>query len=731
MAHPGFPDPPSPSRPLRRRVLLSVGALGVSCVTTQLVLMRELLCAFAGNELVLGAILGNWLLLMGLGAGLTRTACQVARPATAFLWGQVLVAMLPPIQIFALRALRDTVFVRGAEVGIIGSSLGSLVLLAPFCLVAGALLPLACNMASGDTLGGQRPPGMAQVYVADGLGSVAGGAVFGLILVWWLDPFALVGLPAILNLSCAAALAARLGQKGSLVTTLALAAALGIGLCRGNWDALSASLQHREQEVLFRGQSPYGRLVVTRSAGQFNFIENGVPLFSTDSPEAEEEAVHYAMAQRPDASRVLLLSGGASGTAREILRYGVRELTYVELDPMILTAGRRFMPESLSDPRIKVVATDGRRYVQQAREQFDVVIVNMPDPSTSQINRFYTAEFFREVKSVLAPQGVLGFACGRYENYINTQLAQMLASAHRTLRETFVNALVLPVARVSFLGSDGPLHSDVAARIEQQGIHTRFVNRHYLDATLTPDRLADIQRAIAQPAAVNRDFNPVLYFQHCTRWLSQFPVHTRAWAVLPLVVLAVYLSRLTPPTLTVFTGGFAASTLEVVLLLVLQTLCGSVYQMMGMVVTAFMGGLVLGAWTADRSLRHLRTSGLAALAAGIASFAALLPLMLVPISALNRSGSVGWVEASLGLLTFVLASLVGMEFPLAGGLATPGTLGHGARRVFAADFIGASLGAFVAGGLLIPIWGVTALCLLTAGLNTVACVAMLARTNRL
>ncbi len=732
MAHPGSPQRPGPPQPLRLRVLFSVGALGVSCVMTQLVLMRELLCAFAGNELVLGVILGDWLLLMGLGAGVARVAYRLGCPATAFIWGQILVAVLPPIQVFAVRALRDIVFVRGSDVGLVGSSLGSFILLAPFCLVSGSLLPLACNLVSRESVGTQRASGLGRVYVADSLGSVAGGALFGFVLVWWLEPFALLCVPALLNLGCAAALAARLKQSACVVTALSLALTLGIGVTLGDCDAVSTSLQYRHQEVLFRGQSPYGRLVVTRTAGQLDFVENGVPLFSTDNPEAVEEAVHYAMAQRPDERRVLLVAGGVSGTAKEILRYGVGELTYVELDPMILTAGRRFMPECLSDPRIKVATTDGRRFIQQTRERFDVVIVNTPDPSTSQINRFYTAELFAEVKAILAPQGVLAFGFEHYENYINMQLAQMLACAHQTLRQAFVNVLVLPVGRVSFLASDGPLHSDIATRIEQRGITTRFVNRHYLDAMLTPDRLADIQRAVAQPAAVNRDFNPVLYFQHSTRWLSQFPVRIGFWVLLPLAALVVYLSRMAPATLTIFTGGFAASTLEVVLLLALQALCGSLYQMMGMVVTVFMAGLVVGAWTADRFPPHLRARGLAMLAAGIALFAALLPLSLFPLAALNRSVvSPGWVQASLGLLAFVLAALVGMEFPLAGRGDAPGGPGDKAPRVFSADFVGASLGAFLAGGLLIPIWGVVAVCLLTAGLNVVACVAMLVRTNRL
>lgn len=53
-----------------RGVLLALGVLGFSCVVTQLVLMREMLGFFSGNEMVLGVVLGLWLCLMGFGAWL-------------------------------------------------------------------------------------------------------------------------------------------------------------------------------------------------------------------------------------------------------------------------------------------------------------------------------------------------------------------------------------------------------------------------------------------------------------------------------------------------------------------------------------------------------------------------------------------------------------------------------------------------------------------------------------
>ena len=111
-------DPaPLPDR-TRRLVLLAVGGLGVSAVMTQLVLMRELLGAFSGNELVFGISLGSWLLLTGAGTWLGRSSTRLKDPAEALIVGLVLVAVIPLGQVIAVRMLRDVVFIRGAAVGV-------------------------------------------------------------------------------------------------------------------------------------------------------------------------------------------------------------------------------------------------------------------------------------------------------------------------------------------------------------------------------------------------------------------------------------------------------------------------------------------------------------------------------------------------------------------------------------------------------------------------------------
>ena len=587
-------------------VLLAVGALGVSCVMTQLALLRELLGAFSGNELVLGVVLGNWLLLMGVGAWLGCGADKFQKPFAVLIALQIWVAVVPLAQVFLLRALRNVIFIRGAEVGPAETVVSAFVLLLPYCVSAGGALTLACSLLARQA----GAAGVGQVYVLDSLGGIAGGALFSFVLVRWLDHAAILIYPAVLNLVIAGLLGFNFGHKwlaaiaGFLViAVISLAAAVDL-------DGISTALQYPRQHIVARANSPYGKLLVTESDGQFDFIENGVPLTSTRDDQHVEETVHFAMAQRPEARTVLLVGGGISGTAREILKYKVRRVDYAELDPAILDFGRKYLPQNLADNRIRIINADGRQFIRQTGEKYDVVILDLPEPSTAQLNRFFTVEFFAEVKRALAPGGVVSFALGHYENYVSPELARMLASATQSLRPSFQHILVIPGGRVFVDASDGSLFTNIASRIEQQGIATKLMNRHYLDAMLTPDRWADMQRALAQPAALNTDFSPVLYFYHLRHWTSQFQIGFGAMQVLLLVLLGFYLVRLRGAALVLFASGVAGTALEMVLLLAFQVLCGSVYQQVCVIVTVFMAGLALGAMMANRSSRRKENQSL-------------------------------------------------------------------------------------------------------------------------
>ena len=321
---------------MTRVLWLAVGCLGLSAMLAQLTLMRELLCAFSGNELVFGIVLGNWMLLTGIGSALGRRAASLKSPLAALVAVQVLLAVLPIVDVFVLRTLRNVVFVRGVEIGVTDSVVCCFVILAPYCLAVGYGLTLASLILASE----KDAAGIGRVYFLDNAGMVVGGALFTFALVQWLDHFAILYFSALLNLLLAGVVASRCCGRAARIAVWSAAAAV-VALAAGvNLDALSTAAEFAPQHVACRACSPYGRLIVTESAGQYNFMENGVALFSSNDVQRVEESVHFALAQRPRARRVLLVSGGASGTAREVLKYGVAAVDYVELDPEILAAAR-------------------------------------------------------------------------------------------------------------------------------------------------------------------------------------------------------------------------------------------------------------------------------------------------------------------------------------------------------------------------------------------------------
>jgi spermidine synthase len=763
-------------RILPRKILAAVFAVGFSCLITQLVFMREALAAFSGNELVLGVVLGNWLLIMGIGTSFGRLSDRLKKPGRALAIILVFIAVLPSAQIVLLRGLRQFVFLRGVSLGVTETVLTSFLILLPYCLLAGFSLTLACSLLARREKAsitfapmslGEREDvssqGAGQVYMIDSLGSVLGGALFSFVLVLWFDHFAALWLPAMLNLLVAVWLTWPAKRDHGLIGPLLAAGAAGLGLAWLVWvikadpDKASTAMQIPGQRLLFLGSSPYGRLVVSEAGGQTNFFENGLLLAASPNIEQAEETAHYAMAQRPGAKRVLLIGGLLSGIAKEILRHDVSEVDCVDIDPLVASVARQFLPKGFGEPRLRSFAADARQFVRTTDEKYDVIIVALPDPATAQLNRFFTHEFFQETRRILQPGGILSFAVGRYENYAGAELVRLLSCARQTALKSFPNLLLIPGGRVYFITSDGPLTLDIASALEAKGLTLRLVNRHYLKATLAPDRVADLERSASQPSPLNRDFKPILYLLQLRYWASQFTNLSRWLTGSALALACFYLLRLRGAACAIFTSGFAGSALEIALLLGLQVLAGSVYRQVGLVVTLFMAGLAIGAGLGTRSLAKVRPAPQIALpfhepgakgllspslssrggegaarparldaanlvcilALFVAGLAFMAPQLLGTLSAATKFG-LGQAAAQwlIALFSFGLALVVGAQFPLANRVEEQNRLAP--TRLYTADFIGASIGALLTSTLLVPSVGIVGVCCIAGAMNLLA-----------
>jgi len=753
--------------------------IGFTAVVAQIVLMRELIVVFYGNEISLGLMLANWLLWTAIGSGLLgRLAWRVRRPRALMASLQVAIAVAFPLTILAVRASK-VVFqpVPGEILGPGPMFVTSLVTLSFLCVVSGWLFAAGSRLYA-DEVGASTATATGAVYLLEAVGSGVGGILASLVLIRYLSAFDIASLLALLNLLAAASLAVRVPSLGRAIAAalLALFAFLVFPWGSRRLETLSLATLWRGFRLVATRNSPYGNLVVVQTEASRSLFENGLVVFTVPDPAAAEEAVHFALLQHPSPRRLLLIGGGVSGSLAQALQHpSLEQVDYVELDPAIFDLARQYFPKEWApiqaDPRVSIHNTDGRLFLKTTTSTFDVVIVNLPDPQTAQLNRFYTLEFFQEVAEKLAPRGVLSFRVTAAENYISSELASFLRCLNKTLRAVFPEVKAIPGAEVHFFAANqaGTLTtapSELISRLRSRRLRTDYVREYYIPFRMSPDRMLDLEWQIEpQPATpINRDFAPIAYYFDVALWSSRFHGVWRPWftslaqirfgtlvwglglMVLALAGLWLALTAVarrrgagrgerrfrTPAGLCVAAMGFTLIALEVLLLLGFQAIYGYVYHQLAIVIAALMVGMAVGARLGLSGRREpagpsssaaTERSELATLA-GLQVLAAVAPLLLYVLFA--------WfslVKSPLGLflvsqilfpaLALLAGMLGGYQFPLASRIYFRGSKDspRSPGALYGLDLVGACLGAVVLSAYLFPVFGFLKTALLTAAVN--------------
>jgi spermidine synthase len=312
--------------------------------------------------------------------------------------------------------------------------LASLASLSLFCLVAGALFVAAAPMVETERAVSPRIAA-GSAYLLEAAGSAVGGILASIVLLRCFESFQIATVVALLNLCMAAVLLFPLSRR-QLAALFSTSTLLTIFLLVYVAPPLDRSAQAR----LWRGfrlvasrDSIYGNLAVTETGDLRSIYSNGVLLANAPDEQAAEEAVHYALLEHPAPRSVLLIGGGVNGGVSQALRHPtVQRLDYVELDPALIGMARQFFPAqpSNSDPRVHIHYADGRHYLKTSAAKFDAIILDVPDPQTAQLNRFYTVEFFRSARAHLAPGGVLALELRSSEETISPGGVPALHPAH-------------------------------------------------------------------------------------------------------------------------------------------------------------------------------------------------------------------------------------------------------------------------------------------------------------
>lgn len=392
---------------LSRTLILSVFVVA-SCGLAYELIMAALASYLLGDSIFqYSFIIGLYLFSMGIGAHLTRYI-RDEDALTRFIEIELLVGLLGGVSAlflfiafgFAAAPFRTLLY---ALVLIIGT-------------IVGMEIPLVMRVLNYHNADFKEI--VSRVLTFDYMGALAVSLLFPLILAPKLGMARSALLFGLLNAAVAVltaqAFKAQLPRFRTLFTrAMVVLLLLAVAFAYANRWVFQAEQRYFGDPVVYESHSPYQRLVLTQWKDDIRLYINGNLQFSSrDEARYHEALVLPAMQSTKQTENVLILGGGDGLAAREVLKYPkVQHITLVDLDPEMTrtfqTAAKlvQLNQNALNHPKMHIVNADAAQWLVENRQQFDVIIVDLPDPSNFALGKLYSVPMYRLVQQHLRQGG--------------------------------------------------------------------------------------------------------------------------------------------------------------------------------------------------------------------------------------------------------------------------------------------------------------------------------------
>ncbi len=259
---------------------------------------------------------------------------------------------------------------------------------------------------------------VSQVLTYDYLGALAVSLAFPLVLVPQLGLIRTGLLFGVLNASVALwalwlfRYELRQWRAHAVACGLTLAALLG-GFALADHITSLTDDQFYQDHIVSSLTTPYQRIVVTAGkSGHRLFLNGNLQFAERDEYRYHEALVHPVMSAHGGPRNVAVLGGGDGMAVREVLKYpGVESVTLVELDPAMTRlfstdpALTRLNERALLSPKLRIVNADAFQWLEHETQNFDVIIVDFPDPTNFAIGKLYTNSFYALLDQRLSASG--------------------------------------------------------------------------------------------------------------------------------------------------------------------------------------------------------------------------------------------------------------------------------------------------------------------------------------
>ena len=668
-----------------QEISLNLFIIGLVSASVQLLLLREMLNISGGYELVTGIFLGSWLIGSSIGATLAGSSKLMDLKKINLIFSLSPVFSIA-IMFFLLRMFFNT----GETPTFLVSLIYTFLVLLPFCMVSGfTFIKLISFARSGNNFA----PGKS--FSIETLGGVVSGILISLLTSGILNTYQLLLLIILLSFSYVI-LTFYLFNRASKMASGIIIFVLASGIVLTSPDKLFRQILLPGIRVTGSEDTPYGNITYGDYNGEKSTYYNQRLLTYNYDVAEQEENIHYAMLQSPSPYKVILISGSLRTQLPEIMKYPVKEVIYIERDPA-LTREWSSLQDTLS-VELSVVNSDAFRYIRKTGGLADVIILSVPPPSTLQLNRYYTTDFFSEARKRLTEGGVFMCSPGAGSDYFNKESVNLYSSVYNSLTSVFRNVKPVLGNKLYFIASDKEISIAFCNLTETRKISNVYVSPDFLSDDLIAQKSEEITGLMDRGIGQNRSSFPVAAYHFQLYNLSKEQGEKPAFIIILSLLFAAPLLLIKKRYIIMYFSASALAGFEIIILLTLQIMIGNMYQLTGLIIAGLMAGLAVGSGARIRFLNEVSIVK-----------TGLLLLLIYTLTGLLYEYMIGlkYDIPALGLImisAFLPALLTGQLFHK----LTIGMNEMNASSVYSADLAGSALGFILVTGISIPVLGIRA-----------------------
>ena len=729
-----------------------VFSIGFFALAAQTLLFRDFLAAFEGTELAIGGFFSSWLLWLSLGAACAGWL-QHHVNGTSKRFYLVVLLYLPAfvVQHWLLLNARDVLGLAAFEaIGLQHILVFALLANSLVSFLTGFLFSFACDWSREKSV---LP--VAWVYAIETLGSFTGAVLVTAGLEMSLSPERLFLLSSLV-LAGGFTLSSfnRSALWGSGITFALVLIVLGVNL-DSQWGQNRKETQWGKllpKESLHGSFStPQSEYLYGEYHDEFLVMAWGSVGESLPNEEHSGEVLALSLAQNPQARRVLIIGQGGLALSRLLSRLPqVERITWCHFDPEFVPKVLKVLPARYRKDcsRIEAPVQDIASFIKSASGVYDLVLLNIPDPTTLVLNRFLTHEFLAEVNTILAENAVLGLRISGGANYLGPEYSYIGASALSTLHAVFPEVVMKPGDETWLLASRGSQLSSSPGELKERfaaipGAASLYPPEGLLSLYL-PGRVAfqtqkyrEVMDITGRDNLMNSEARPLgllygLLLLIRTTGLALIhgiQVFSNNGLLILLTGLLLYgLLRITyvfreerkdspagwssffDSDVLIFTSGLAGISLNILLLFRYQSQFGSVFLEIGLISGVFMLGIFAGSEGLRLWLRKAGDENSILLPACLLAHLILLMGMFHFTTVTSK-----WVY---GVFFFMGGIFTGIYVPIASWRAERRGFSPALSGAWLEGFdnLGGCLGGLFTGVLLIPVLGQNLVLLFLSGM---------------